>query len=1024
MTQLSVNQAAFTDALIRAREASERGDLPGALQLLVGLIRESTDAPGSERVVQARVALAEVYEGLAQYDGADEALAPYDVRALDDFAPHLRGLLLLAFGSRAYWQQDFPRSITLLNRALEVVEPMGDAANLARVYHCLGRTYWSLDEQPLAREHYEIAIEWGRRAHRDRALAITYMNLGLVARHEGDLDEAGMCYRLALRLLRNTTDEINRARLQNNLAVMLLLQGNFYEAANASRRALEHLAGSQADGLLAMIYNNLAITLIYTGEWAAAESHVQQSLAMARAAGDRMNEGKNLETLGVLRAYQGRVNEANELLRCSLTRAREMGSKKDETQSLRSLARLWLMARNTHLSLTYAREARDVAREINDERLASEATLLLVEAYRRSDKWMPAEDWANVAQSELVHLPYPYLDAILQRNLASFISRRRDPSKGERLFQQTEEAFRSMNATYQVAMTIFEHSESLVRRGEYPAAHERFREAARQFRDMGAQLDAERAESEAQRAAEQMAAWQIPPSPSINLIPPDVAPLITQILSAASGRERLLRELMFAAKSALAADSAAIFAADDDGQLYAQATIDLNERGRERAARAVAQHLATKGRETVVAATSESGALGLSSSAVAARCDALDEFCRTLAPRRNGGAFVLYLHAPAPLSDRRREILDALTGCVRLALQMIDLRTDIKRAKPFNAMALPSAAGLFPNIIATSFAMRDVLSRMERLKDSDATVLVLGESGTGKEVIARALHEESHRRDKVFLPFNCTAAPRELVESQLFGHRRGTFTGAVNDQRGIIRAAEGGTLFLDEIGDLSPEVQPKLLRFLQGGEIMPLGEAPLKVNVRVIAATNRDLELDTREGRFREDLFYRLNTFVIKVPPLRERPEDIPLLASYYFEEMCRRNNRQLSGITPEAMSYLVSYHWPGNVRQLRSEIERIVVFAEDGQSVGAESLSSDILRAATAPSPVRFHLDFSEPIDFKKLMLDIERQLLTAARARQRGNMTRAAGLLGLSRQTLNYKLRRFDIAHTVMDGLGDREQ
>lgn len=1015
MKQLPVNQAAFTDVLIRAQKASERGDLLDARKLLVDLIREGTDAPQSERGVQARTALAEVYEGLAQYEGADEALAPYDVRALDDYPPHLRGLLLLAFGSRAYWQHDFPRSVTLLNRALEVLEPTGDAANLARVYHCLGRTYWSLDEQPLAREHYEIAIEWGRRAHRDRALAITYMNLGLVARHEGDLDEAGMCYRLALRLLRNTTDEINRARLQTNLGVMLLWQGNFYEAANATRRALEHLSGAQGESLLSIVYNNLALTLIYTGEWAAAESHAQQALGIARAAGDRMGEGQYTETLGALRSYQGRVNEANELLRFSLVRAREMGSKKDETQTLRSLSKLWLMARNTHLALTYAREARDLAREINDERLASEATLLLVEGYRRSDKWMPAEDWAAIAQSELEHLPYPYLDAILQRHVASFISRRRDPSKGERLFQQTEEAFRSMNAIYQVAVTVFEHGESLARRGEYPAAHERFREAATQFREMGAQLDAERADTEAQRAAERMAAWQIPPAPSINLIPPDVAPLITQILSAASGRERLLRELMFATKSALAADSAAIFAADDDGQLYAQATIDLNDGGRERAVRAVAQHLAAKGKEAG-ANSGEGVAMALSSSMPRG---ALDEHCRTLAPRRNGGAFVLYLHAPSPLSDRRREILDALTGCARLALQMIDLRTDMKRAKPFNAMALPSAAGLFPNMIATSFAMRDVLSRMERLKDSDATVLVLGESGTGKEVIARALHEESHRRDKVFLPFNCTAAPRELVESQLFGHRRGTFTGAVNDQRGIIRAAEGGTLFLDEIGDLSPEVQPKLLRFLQGGEIMPLGEAPLKVNVRVIAATNRDLELDAREGRFREDLFYRLNTFVIKVPPLRERPEDIPLLASYYFEEMCRRNNRQLSGITPEAMSYLVSYHWPGNVRQLRSEIERIVVFAEDGQSVGAESLSSDILRAAITPSPVRFHLDFSEPIDFKKLMLDIERQLLTEAVTRQSGNMTRAAGLLGLSRQTLNYKLRRFDIAHPMMDGI-----
>jgi transcriptional regulator with GAF, ATPase, and Fis domain/tetratricopeptide (TPR) repeat protein len=1006
MPQTSVNQLVPVDLFVHAQACVERGDLAQAEKLLNTIINEGASEISSSRIVQARTALAEVYEGAGRYDEAAEALAPYDPHSLDSFSPHLRGLLLLAFGSRAYWQNDFPRSVTLLNRAREILEPVGDAANLARAFHCLGRSYWALDEQLLAREHYEIAIEWGRRAHRDRALAITYMNLGLVARHEGDLDEAGMCYRRALRLLRQTNDEVSRARLQNNLGVMLLYQGNFYEAANSSRRALEHLTGHHDSLLIGMVNNNLAVTCIYTGEWALAESYVQQALGIARARGDRLSEGTYTETLGALRAVQGRVQEASEHLRFALERAKEMGSKKDEMLASLSLSRLWLSARNTHLSLTYARNARDLAREVGDERIASESALLMAEGYRRNDKWMPAEDWAAMAQLELERLPYPYLDAILQRNIANFVSRRRDPARGERLFRQTEEAFRSMNAAYQVAVTIFEHGESLVRRGEYPSAFERFTEAAEQFHKLGAQLDAERAGLEASQASERMAAWQIAPTPSINLIPPDVAPLIMQVLNAASGRERLLRELMFAAKNALAADGAIVFAADDDGQLYAQASIDLDEVAREHASETVAQHLASKGKDSPVG-KAESSKLGGATTS----CGTLNEHCRTLAPRRNGGAFILYLRAPAPLSEKRAEILDALVGCARLALQAIDLRTDMRRARPFNTLAMPSAKGLFPNLIATSFTMRDVLARMERLKDSDATVLILGESGTGKEVIARALHEESLRRDKIFLPFNCSAAPRELVESQLFGHKRGTFTGAINDQRGIIRAAEGGTLFLDEIGDLAPEVQPKLLRFLQGGEIMPLGEAPRKVNVRVIAATNRDLEQDVREGRFREDLFYRLNTFVIKLPLLRERPEDIPLIASYYFEDMCRRHHRQLTGITPEAMDYLTRYSWPGNVRQLRSEIERIVVFAEDGQAVGAESLSADILRAASASSPVRFQLDFSRPINYKELMLDIERQLLSEAMARHGGNVTRTAELLNLRRQTLDYKLRKFSL-------------
>src|SRR5437763_2161969 len=1008
MIQTSVNQIVAEDLFVRAQACIERGDLAQAEQLLRSLINESTEETSSGRIVQARTALAEVYESLGRYQAAGEVLAPYDPHTLEPFSPHLRGLLLLAFGSRAYWQNDFPRSVTLLNRAREILEPIGDSANLARVYHCLGRSYWALDEQRLAREHYEIAIEWGRRARRERQLAITYMNLGLVARHEGDLDEAGMCYRRALRLLKQTNDEMSRARLQNNLGVMLLYQGNFYEAANSSRRALEHLAGHQDNLLIGMVNNNLAVTCIHTGEWALAESYIQQALGIARARQDHLREGTYTETLGLLRAYQGRVQEANELLRFALERAKELASKTDEMLAALSLSRLWLSARNTHLSLTYARNARDLAREVSDERIASEAALLLAEGYRRSDKWMAAEDWAAMAQAELERLPYPYLDAILQRNIASFVSRRRDPTRGERLFHQTEEAFRSINAPFQVAVTIFEHGESLVRRGEYSSAFERFKEAAAQFQKLGAQLDLERAEREAQRASQQIAAWQVAPAPTINLIPPDVAPLIMQVLNAASGRERLLRVLMFAAKDALAAEGAIVFAADDDGQLNAQASIDLDEAGRERAAQTVTEHLSQREKDLPAgkSATSMPGALASSSASA-------DEHCRTLAPRRNGGAFVLYLRAPAPLSEKRAEMLDALVGCARLALQTIDMRADMRRARPFNTIAMPSAKGQFPSLIATSFAMRDVLARMERLKDSDATVLILGESGTGKEVIARALHEESLRRDQIFLPFNCSAAPRELVESQLFGHKRGTFTGAINDQRGVIRAAEGGTLLLDEIGDLALDVQPKLLRFLQNGEIMPLGEAPRKVNVRVIAATNRDLEQDVREGRFREDLFYRLNTFVIKLPRLAERPEDIPLLATHFFDEMCRKHKRQLAGITPEAIAYLTRYSWPGTVRQLRSEIERIVVFAEDGQAVGAESLSSDILRAASVSSPVRFQLDFSRPVNYKELMLDIERQLLSEALARHSSNVTRTADLLNMRRQTLDYKLRKFNLGN-----------
>ncbi|HEX8097557.1 MAG TPA: sigma 54-interacting transcriptional regulator [Pyrinomonadaceae bacterium] len=1007
MAQISTDPQAQSDLLARAQEFQTRGDLTGAQKLLQELLAGGAAAPDTDLGLKARVALAEACEGLGLFAEAGGALSPYDVHGLEDYSPHARGLVLLAKGSLAYWENDFPRSVTLLNRAREVLEPSGDAAGTARVLHCLGRAYWALDEQGLAREHYELAIDWGRRARQDRALAITYMNLGLVARQEGDADEARMFYRRAQRLLRASADGPTRARLQINLGVLLLYQGDFAEASKAFRGAFDHLAGYASERLFGAVNNNLALAAIHTGDWAAAEAHSRQALEIARACGDRFWEGEWTETLGLLRAYQGRALESEELLQFALARAREMGSKRDEAQAHLSLSRLRLSTGDANPALASARAARDIAREIKDERLACESALVMVEGHWRAESWGAAQEWAETARAELEPLSYPYLDAILQRNTAA-LQARHDASRGDRLFLQAEDSFRSMGANHLAALTALEHGESLLARGEHRAAHERLASAAERLRAVGAVADAERAEALSQRAQESIPARAAGAATAFSAPVPDAASLVLQVLNSASGRERLLRELMFAARSAAGAEAAAVFAADDDGQTYAQASVDLDERGRERAARKVVRHLAGEKDEKAGRGQPDSR----KDSQVSNESGAY-EICRTLSQRRGGGAFVLYLRGRAGLSERRAEILDSLVGCARLGLQIINLKSDARRARPFNAAAAPAASAVFPGLIASSHAMLDVLARMERLKNSDAPVLILGASGTGKEVVARALHDAGPRRDKIFLPFNCTAAPRDLVESQLFGHRRGTFTGAVNDQPGIIRAAEGGTLFLDEIGDLSAEVQPKLLRFLQGGEIMPLGEAPRKVNVRVVAATNRDLDRDVREGRFREDLFYRLNTFVIKLPPLRERADDVPLLAAHYFEEFCRRYGRELAGITPEAMDYLTRYRWPGNVRQLRSEVERIVVFAEDGQEVGAESLSPEILRAAAAASPVRFELDFNRPVDFRQVMLDAERQLIRVALARHGGNVTRAAESLGLSRQTMTYKLRKFHIPH-----------
>src|SRR5438876_217266 len=252
---------------------------------------------------------------------------------------------------------------------------------------------------------------------------------------------------------------------------------------------------------------------------------------------------------------------------------------------------------------------------------------------------------------------------------------------------------------------------------------------------------------------------------------------------------------------------------------------------------------------------------------------------------------------------------------------------------------------LIPGFLSASAAMTRVVELIQRMQGNDLTVLITGESGTGKELVARAVHVGSHRGAAMFLPYNCTTTGRELADSQLFGHRRGSFTGAVSDQPGLVRSAAGGTLFLDEIGDLALDVQPKLLRFLEHQEILPIGETrPQRVDVRVLAATNADLEQRVAEGKFREDLYYRLSVIRIHVPPLRDRREEIPHLAMYFLREACEKLTKPDMHLSSGALEVFSQYWWPGNVRQLKNEIQRAVALSAPGGLIEPAHLSPDIL--------------------------------------------------------------------------------
>ncbi len=338
----------------------------------------------------------------------------------------------------------------------------------------------------------------------------------------------------------------------------------------------------------------------------------------------------------------------------------------------------------------------------------------------------------------------------------------------------------------------------------------------------------------------------------------------------------------------------------------------------------------------------------------------------------------------------------------------------------------------FENIVGTGTAMQKVYNLIQRLMDTETTVLITGETGTGKELVARALHYNSIRKDGPFIPVHCAAIPTELLESELFGHEKGSFTGALQRRIGMFEAANGGTLFLDEIGEMPMGTQSKLLRSIQEREIRRVGGAEtININVRLVCATNRNLEQEVKKGGFREDLFYRINVVPILLPSMRERREDIPQLVLHFAQRFAKELKREVPQFTPQAMELLVNYPWPGNVRELEHAVERLLVTC-DSNRIDPEDFPFVISQAdaataaatthlATATTPRERHgekMQFEDgSIDLPKLTEDIERKAIEEALRRTNGIMTEAARTLKITRRVLRYKMDKLGIAVTDIE-------
>lgn len=339
---------------------------------------------------------------------------------------------------------------------------------------------------------------------------------------------------------------------------------------------------------------------------------------------------------------------------------------------------------------------------------------------------------------------------------------------------------------------------------------------------------------------------------------------------------------------------------------------------------------------------------------------------------------------------------ERLLAAVERALRIKELSWDVKKLKQ-----QVESRYKFDAIIGVSRAMQDLFDRMRAALDNDSTILILGETGTGKDLVARTIHQNSHRARGPFIPVNCAALPAELIESELFGYKKGAFTGANVDSAGIFRAAEGGTVFLDEITEAPAPVQAKLLRVLQEKKIRPVGSTEeIPVDVRIMCSTNRDIEKEVSNGRFREDLFFRISVITLNVPPLRERREDIPLLIHTFIERFNQKFNKQVKGVDPDAMKVLISHNWKGNVRELENCIESAFATGRLGQFIATDSLPAQIVRKSEEKR-------VEKPIRLDQANRDAVIKALKASD----GNKSRAASLLGITRKRLYRLIEKYGL-------------
>jgi hydrogenase-4 transcriptional activator len=970
----AVVTVALQPLMVRAHAALERGRGADAVEHLAPALRST--ALTREDEFALRIALAEAWFLQDDVDQASAVLGrPPDTLREPVPAATLAHLWRL-HGRVAQVRGEQSRAIALHQRALRHAELAHDARAIGLARFELARCYKQLGEAATMREHFAEAASALHAVGDRRSLALVHSLSGSALAQAGRFDEALTALRQAERFAAGVHADDVLAIVYGNQANVAMMRHRYDQALALAEQSVGRHEQFPPGYGLAVALATLGQICIRLGTLDRAERALRRALEIKRGLLFHETTGAIFDSLAQIHLIRGEYDQVEE----SLDRAREAyGAYDAQTPrwydwSLRLLAARLALRRGL-TALTIERCDAVVAADGAPPPDVLQAHVIALEALLEAGHTQESERRIANIESRIDARTTPGAWGEFLRSRGEWHAQMMRASEAYHDLAQSSTVFELLGERYEAARSHLALGRLAARAGARPLAERYLRQADDTFAALGARPDID----DVSRARALLA---LPGTGAFigSAADADDA-LVRRLVDAAALPELLSRETLAALIETAGGHAGVLYARSGAGEVSVLAASGLDAHEATALAAAAAAGEAT--RADLRCVDVHGGANGATRHAV-------------VAGGNPGGDF----------AERRQRVVLAV------ARQGFDLCA--ARERPLPAAAPSTERGLeplVPGFLCASAAMRRVTDQIARLQGNELTVLITGESGTGKELVARAIHAGSLRRTAVFLPYNCTTTTRDLADSQLFGHRRGSFTGAVADQQGLVRAAAHGTLFLDEIGDLPLDVQPKLLRFLEQGEIMPVGDTrPLKVDVRVIAATNADLEQRVAQGRFREDLYYRLSVLRIRVPPLRERREEIPHLAMYFLREACERLARPDVDLSAGVLELFSQYPWPGNVRQLRNEVQRAVALTGPGRTITPDVLSPEfgrLLDTGAMGMPTRS----GQPVSLAAAVDQLERDLIAETLGRTKGNISEAARALGLTRRGLYLKLRRLGL-------------